>query len=163
MEYKASLDSFAKVVTIFVIILFLWLGIISIKGLINPIDTTSIIIHSALLLLYISTLLGTWLYAPKKYIIDENRLIIVRAIGNLVIHRKDIKQVIILNEKESRQSFRTFGVGGLFGYFGKFYLRNYGYVNFYTTQHKNKILILTQNDQKLVLTPDDSSMAHQLM
>jgi hypothetical protein len=73
-----------------------------------------------------------------------------------------MKEVRKLENFETRGTLRTFGVGGLFGYFGKFYIPSIGSCTFYATQSKNKILITTHNDHKIILTPDDLSLAVQL-
>lgn len=49
---------------------------------------------------------------------------------------------------------RTFGVGGLFGNYGKFYTQGLGNITMYGTQNKNFILIKTEN-KKILITPDD--------
>jgi hypothetical protein len=67
-----------------------------------------------------------------------------------------------LADNEAKGTIRTFGVGGLFGYFGKFHTPGIGHSTFYATQRKNKILIVTSNDKKIVITPDDNSLAEKL-
>jgi hypothetical protein len=52
-------------------------------------------------------------------------------------------------------SIRTFGIGGVFGYIGKFknsILNNY---TAYVTHRKKTVLIVTDNDEKILISPDD--------
>ena len=51
-------------------------------------------------------------------------------------------------------TIRTFGVGGLFGYFGKFFNSKIGRLTMYGTRRNNTVLIETDN-KKIILTPDD--------
>ena len=66
MEYKASLDTLAKIITTGVIILFVVIGYGRVKALfIAPANITSILIQSSVLLLFIGTILGSYIYAPQ--------------------------------------------------------------------------------------------------
>jgi hypothetical protein len=163
MEYKASLDTLAKGITIGIFILLIAIGQKSVRALlVAQGDTTTILIHTGTLLLFVAILLGSWLYAPQSYTVDSNDLTISRPIGKVSIKLSDIKQVRILADNETKGTIRTFGVGGLFGYFGKFYTPGIGHTTFYSTQRKNKILIVTNNDKKIVITPDDISLVDKL-
>ncbi len=163
MEYKASLDALAKGITIGVFILFIAIGQQSVRAiLVAKGDTAGILIHSGMLLLFVAILLGSWLYAPQSYTLDRNELTINRPIGKVKIKLGDLKQVRLLADNETKGTIRTFGVGGLFGYFGKFYMPGIGHATFYATQRKNRILIVTNNDKIWIITPDDNSMAEKL-
>jgi len=52
-------------------------------------------------------------------------------------------------------SVRTFGVGGLFGYFGKFWNKEYGNMTWYATRRDKAIMIITKENKKIILTPDE--------
>lgn len=52
-------------------------------------------------------------------------------------------------------SIRTFGVGGLFGYFGKFANAKLGNMTWYATRRDKTVLIKTAGNKKIILTPDD--------
>lgn len=82
--------------------------------------------------------------------------------GKVSIKLEDINQVRTLTDNEMQGTVRTFGVDGLFGYFGKYHTPGIGHTTFYATQQKNKILIVTNNDNKIVITPDDISLANKL-
>jgi len=163
MEYKASLDTLAKGITIGIFILLIAIGQKSVRALlVAQGDTTTILIHTGTLLLFVAILLGSWLYAPQSYTVDSNGLTISRPIGKVNIKLSDIKQVRTLADNETKGGIRTFGVGGLFGYFGKFHTPGIGHSTFYATQRKNRILLVTNNDKKIVITPDDISLVDKL-
>ena len=164
MNYKASLDKLAKGITIGVFIILIAIGQKNARELLAaPNDTTTILIHAGTILLFVTILLISWLYAPKSYTFENNELSINRPIGKVKIKLADIKQVRKLDEKETEGTIRTFGVGGLFGYFGKFHIPKIGHSTFYSTQQKNKILIVTNNDKKIVITPDDITLVDKLI
>jgi hypothetical protein len=163
MEYKASTDALVKGITIGVFLLFIVLGKASVMALIFAKgDTTTILIHSGILLLFVAILLGSWLFAPQSYLVTGTELIINRRIGKVKFALTDLKEVRLLSPDEMKGTFRTFGTGGLFGYFGKFYIPGIGHSTFYTTQRKNKILIETSDSRKIIITPDDAGMVEYL-
>ena len=59
-------------------------------------------------------------------------------------------------------TIRTFGVGGLFGYYGKFRNKTFGNMTWFATQQKNYLIFETTNNQKIVLTPDDTDMIKEI-
>ena len=159
MVYKASLDTLAKKITIGVFILLIAIGLQSVSELLKAKgDITSILIESGILMFFVIILLGSWLYAPQSYSLNNNELTINRPIGNVKINKDEIKLVRILEVKETRGTIRTFGVGGLFGYFGKFHIPGIGNSTFYATQRKNQILIETKTGKKIIITPNDISL-----
>lgn len=52
-------------------------------------------------------------------------------------------------------SIRLFGVGGLFGYYGKYYNFKMGHMTLYTTQKRNRILMTMITGKKIIISPDD--------
>ena len=163
MEYKASLDTLAKVITVGVFILFAVLGYRSVKALtVSQGDTTTILIHSGILLFFITTIVGCYLFAPQSYTLDNTDFTIVRPASNKKIKLSEIAEIRIVADTEMTGAIRTFGVGGLFGYYGKYYTSKIGSMTFYATQRKNKIFILTKQGQKIIITPDDISIIEQL-
>ncbi len=163
MEYKASLDLLAKILTGTTFILLSFLGYRSIKALaVSQGDTTTILTHSGILLLFICILLGSYLYAPQKYVLSNDELIIKRPIKERKIKLSDIEEIKIVADTEMKGISRTFGVGGLFGYYGKYYNSEFGHMTFYTTQRKNRVLLRIKQGEKIIITPDDITMAEKL-
>lgn len=163
MEYKASLDTLAKGITIGVIVLLLAIGQNSIRVLLNSKgDMTANLLHSGILFMFVAIIMVSWLYAPNQYSIKDHELVINRPIGNVKIYLGDIKEARLLKNDEMNGTIRTFGVGGLFGYFGKFYTPGIGNSTFYVTQSKNRILIITNADKNIIISPDDIEMIHKL-
>ncbi len=160
MEYKASLDKFAKIVTIGTTIFLLVIAYtyftashIQYKGL----STT--IFHYLGILLPILILVPSYFLSTKSYILDGNELTIVRRLGTKKIRLNDIVEIRNLDESDIKRAKRLLASGGLFGYFGKFHVKSVGNVNFYATQRRNGILIIAEDGRHIVITPDDIGLA----
>jgi sugar phosphate permease len=150
MEFTASLDKLAKWITIGIGVLFL--GLIA-NAILQSNSSQSILLASATLLLVYGI---CWLYRPVKYTVTANELIISRPIGKVIIARQDIAGVKMLERSNISYAVRTFGVGGLFGYFGKFYNTAFGHMTWYVTRRDNPVLITTNHNKKIIVSPDQN-------
>lgn len=151
MTYKASLDNLAKGVTIgvtvlFAVIIFGQFSIIKDAGRAVPIYTTA-----TLLLIYFIALA----FRPINYILTSDNLIIHRLFADVKIQRSQIKSIKLLDKSATGWSIRTFGVGGLFGYYGKFLNSKLGSMTWYATRRDVMVLIVTMDNKKIIVTPDD--------
>lgn len=163
MDYKASLDTLAKVMTTGIFILFAGIGLSSINAIWHAAgDRTTILIHGSVLFLFVAILLGSWLFAPQSYTLDTTALSINRPIGKVIINRSSIQEARMIDEGELKGTIRTFGNGGLFGYYGKYYNATIGHMTWYLTQPKNRILIVTTEGKKIVISPDDAGLVDNL-
>ena len=158
------MDTLAKIMTLGVVILLVAIGQSSVRTLLkfNDLDFAIILIHSGILLLFVAILLGSYLYSPQKYKIQEGQLMIKRPIGHKAINLTDITEIRKIKKGEMSGTIRTFGVGGLFGYYGKFHNSTFGSMTYYITQRKNMILLKTKAGKKIVISPDDISLADKL-
>ncbi len=150
MKYKTSLDNLAKGVTIGITILFgtIVIGQFSIiknEGESIPIYTTVV-----LLLIYF----GVFVFRPINYSITTTKIIVHRLFGDVHINKTEINSVELIGKEKLRWSLRIFGVGGLYGYFGRFANIKLGRMTWYATRRDKAILIITQNG-KIVITPND--------
>lgn len=142
-HYKASLDLPAKIITGLFHILCLFFAI---KGMMLP----AIILFTTDLICY--------LLHPTAYELNKYELIIKRPFKQVVIKRNDIADIQFLTDEQLKWTIRSFGVGGLFGYFGYFYNRQLGNMLWYTSQRKNRILIRLKNEEKIVISPDNEQL-----
>ena len=163
MEYKASLDTLSKIITGVLIIIFFAIELTSLQLFSGERDNSNkILIQSGTLLFFILVIAGCYLFSTKKYLLNGKELIIVRPIKERIILLSDIEEIRPVAKGEMRWTIRTFGVGGLFGYYGKFYNRKFGSMTWYTTQLKNRIFIRIKSGEKIIITPDDISLAVKL-
>ncbi|MCY7290574.1 MAG: PH domain-containing protein [Ferruginibacter sp.] len=152
MTYKTSLDSLAKVVTasisiIFAAIIVVQISLIKGEGNAVPIFTTV-----TLAIIYF----GTFSFRPISYILTQDKLIIQRPLSVVKMERDEIKSVEQLNNDKLSWTVRTFGVSGLFGYFGNFRNIQLGNMTWYATRRKDKIVLVTTiNNKKIILSPDE--------
>jgi hypothetical protein len=146
MTYKASLDKLAVGVTIFTIVSFSALPFFFAFAVPDSTALTVTILAGL-------TLVICWAYHPINYSVNGNNLIIHRPIKDLVIDVKKIEEVREIPTSDISYSIRTFGVGGLFGYFGLFANRKLGNMTWYATRRDHPVLVKTKK-KKLIITPD---------
>jgi hypothetical protein len=154
MVFKTSLDKLAKVVTAVITILFtaiIFLQLIFIQDFGN---TSSIITITTLLISYFIA----FIFRPISYIILDEFLVIHRPLLDIKIALNEIENMVVLDSQELKGTIRTFGVGGLWGYWGSFANSRIGAMKWYATRMSNAVLITTGNNKKIVLTPDDPEL-----
>ncbi len=91
-------------------------------------------------------------YAPQRLEIGESKLVILRRYKSVVIHRHEILRIERLPDRTLKSTVRTFGVGGLFGYFGRFYAGKIGSFSLYATRLDNLFLIELVDGRKIVVS-----------
>jgi hypothetical protein len=160
MEYTASLDEFALYSTAGFIIL---VGALTAAGvllilLLRKHRNTVLKCVSILPFLWL-TILSSWLFAPQSYILNEKELVVVRPVSNKSFLLSEITGASLLND--SADVSRSFGVGGIFGYFGYHDIDSIGAASYYATQLKNNILIVSREDY-IVISPDDISLMDKI-
>jgi hypothetical protein len=163
MEYKAQLDTLAKIITPVAILIIAGVCFPIVKLLIaSKGDLVRTLLFSGVLVLNVAVIIGCYVYAPECYRLDDATLSVVRPIGNVRVNLADISEIRPLADDEKKGMIRTFGVGGLFGYFGKFYAGKIGNFTLYGTQRKNNVLIVKRQGDKIVLTPDDMHLVEDV-
>ena len=150
MTFGTSLDRLAKGITIGVAVLFS----IIIGGQLIPAYSIDPIGSGFLVLLVTAIYLGCFLFRPISYKLTGEWLIIHRLLNDIIINRNDIVNVREITHDDMRLTIRTFGVGGLFGYFGKFSNATIGKITMYATRRDKTVLVETPN-KKLILKPDN--------
>lgn len=151
MEYKTSLDKTAKWITLFVTVLFLGLSIFFIKNGYTSGQLIGFILVPSLLIIY-GLAYG---FHPSGFILEAGSMIIARPFINKSISYSEVTSIEPLDPDDIRNALRTFGVGGLFGYYGKFYNRKLGAMTWYLTRRDRLVLITTNNTKKIIISPDD--------
>lgn len=164
MEYKASLDTLSKILTVGVILLLTVIGIRIVLSLsdFNG-DATPMLISIGVLVLFFAIIIGSYAFSITGYTVTQESLIIRRRFNNITIPRADIEEVRTIGPGEMKSLIRTFGNGGLFGYYGKFYSSTFGHMTFYVTNIKNKVLIRTTSGKKIIISPDDRQLVNELI
>lgn len=151
--FSTSLDKRTKIIT-FALTSLLFVVTLIQSGLLGSQPSSSAMFTAILL----GVIYGiTYALSPKQYVLTEQTLVIEKRLGKVSINRAEIENVELLADGALDRSVRTFGVGGLFGYFGKFYNANLGKMTWYATRKNNAVLVNTKNGKKIILTPDEAS------
>lgn len=110
-------------------------------------------------LILCSIMLGTYGYCflqrPLRYSILKDTFIVNRLVKNWSIDCHEIKSVRLFTHHEMKFTIRTFGVGGLFGYFGMFFNSKEGRLRLFATRWDRTVLIETAGGKKIIVTPND--------
>lgn len=152
MTFKASLDNLTKGITVCVTLIILF-GILTELSLYFTHNSRSGLFVAIIIF---AVYVFAYAYHPVAYELKGDTLIIKRPFSNVVINKSDIQNVALVDvEKVNRNTIRTCGVGGLFGYYGRFANPELGGMTWYATNTKNTVLICLCNNKKIVLTPDE--------
>lgn len=163
MEYKATLDWTSRIITTFITLLFIGLSIFSITKITDSdVDLMAKVILGVITGLMLSAYVICFLYRPIKYIVDNGNVIIKRPLNDKIIRIKDLKDAFIADHESMKWTIRTFGNGGLFGYFGQFSNQTFGTMTWYATKRKDYLILKTANRHKIVLTPDNKDMVKEI-
>ena len=152
MKFTVSLDSLAKGITLGVNLLFLFIATFPYLFLqASERGEEAILIPIFLFIIE----LGVFIFRPISYTITDQEIIVNRLWKDVIINRKDIQSVEILDKDFSKRTIRTFGVGGMWGYFGKFIHNIVGTMTWYVTRRDKMVLVRLIDGKKVVLSPDD--------
>ncbi|MFI2742576.1 PH domain-containing protein [Zhouia sp. PK063] len=146
--YTATLDKTAKITTIGITILFATIIIFYAKWISEGQISFSITVF---LILFIYAL--AFAYSPRKYYITSSSICIKRPLKNYTISIDKITLVTLISKEDLKHTIRTFGNGGLFGYYGKFSNNTLGDMLWFATNRNNAVLITTFS-KKIVITPN---------
>ena len=150
--YKASLDWSAKLVTAFVTVLFVSI-LVSFPMSIS-FGFTFVLLTTIYVFCY--------LYRPLEYVVGADKIIIKRPFRDKEIAITTIKDVYAIKKNSMGWMMKTFGNGGLFGFYGEFRSGRYGQMTWYATRRSNYVMLETTEHEKIVLTPDDPDMVKEI-
>lgn len=156
MEFTASFDTTAKTVTTVVCVFFFALcvwNVMSIKRAKG--DKMNVAVRVAISLLLVFAVWMAFRYSTEGYGTYGKTLVIKTHDKDIAFTYMQIMDVRRVSEDEMKGLSRSFGFGGLFGYYGHYHNATIGDMTFYATQQKNWVLIHTSDNKALILTPDD--------
>lgn len=151
MRYTASLDKYTKISTaafsaLLVGIAALEFATFSQEARIGAwVSTTIFILVSG----------AAYIYRPLSYTLIDNKLIVHRLISDVSYAVDTFEAVKVIPRENLKFTIRTFGVGGLWGYFGQFYNGAYGRMTWYITRRDQLVLIKTNQKKSILLSPDN--------
>lgn len=145
-NFNVSYGISTKIITILVFAILL--GFLA-KGIFTK-HISSIV---GIIMLAIVLVLTIYLWAPRRYSIDRTNISIHRGIGDIQIPLSEVKDV----RKDPSgffEAIRVFGVGGMFGYYGRFYSGKLGHYTAYVTNGKNAVIIESKK-VKYMISPNN--------
>jgi len=148
--FTTSLDKFNKITTIIVSAILLM--VLMLVFFLTPADGQNV--AKSVSFIPITAFIVVYLLRPNNYSVSADKLLIHRMINNIEINRNNIQSVQEIDESQVKNSLRTFGVGGFFGSFGKFWNSTLGNMTWYVTRKNNFVLVETKDQKKIILTPD---------
>jgi hypothetical protein len=148
--FTTSLDKFNKITTI--IISAILLAVLILVFFLTPADGQNV--AKSVSIIPIIAFIVVYLLRPNNYSVSADKLLIHRMINNVEINRNNIQSVQEIDVSKIKNSIRTFGVGGFFGSFGKFWNSTLGNMTWYVTRKNNFVLVETKDQKKIILTPD---------
>ena len=153
MFFKAPWDGMLKTVTYAVTVFFLLETIaIAVALFLMASQTTALLITCLLVLCNVFILLFSFLFAPQGFTIEATGITVVRKTSPVFIEIGRIQNVSRIERGRFMKSTRTFGNGGLFGYYGSFRNKELGSFKMYATHRDYGVLI--EADKNYVITPD---------
>ena len=112
--------------------------------------------------LFLAIPFAVYLFSPLGYSVQGGALVIHRPLKPVVIPLEEIENVEILASDDITASYRVFGVGGLFGYYGFFFRNDLGIVHFYLRNKENPIMIDAASHGRLLISPDSPGLLRAL-
>lgn len=157
MVFKASLDQQAKWITAVVMLI----NTIAIGTLLFiDISQFGLIVAAVLL---VAAFIISWGFSTTQYILSGDSIVIKRPFGNKSIPVSTISKAEKIERADLRYSIRTFGNGGFLGYYGSYYNKKLGKMQWYATNLNNAILLTTNTSKKMIITPDEhQKFLHQI-
>ncbi len=147
MYLSAKMDSLVLVITFLtgLLLILLPVGILTYSG-------ASLALALPLLLCPLILVL-TYLYQVTGIKVNEKEVVIIRRIGNFIISRESLISAKFI-PNAMNLSIRTFGNGGLFGFYGSFRNSTLGSYRAFVTSRENTV-VLKSSDQTYVVSPQD--------
>jgi len=151
MRFNASYGSAVKVITIATFSILAFLNALFLALCLRKV----VPIYPFLFMLTFSTAFMALGYAfsPRCYELTKSELVVKRALRCVRIPYHKVVEVKPLSSL-SLKHIRLFGMGGLFGFYGLYYVSGLGKLWLYITKWKNLVLVKAV-DKSYVLSPDD--------
>ncbi len=153
MLFSASLDRLAKGITIATTILFAFLLVLYVSSFDSGNFHIALIVFPVVIM---ATYAGSYLFRITAYELTNDQLIIHRPFKNKIIELSEIHKAELLPKEALKWTIRTFGNGGLFGFYGKFSNTKLGGMTWYATRRNNMLLLRMKDGKKIVITPDET-------
>ena len=155
--YEAKWDKTVKIVTVIAMTVMLaGMGVLLFAAVNSELTGIKALIPWIGFLFAMLTLGAAYLIRPIRYTVGPSKIKIIRPVGEIELKKSEIHSIHVLNKKSLGLSARKFGVGGLFGYMGKFYTKPIGHYTAYVTDRNNLVLIKLKSGKKYLISPENT-------
>lgn len=153
MTYRASADPFVFWMTLLVcvVLIAVALGALWFAAVTSHVGLRISAVGVALFCSGVLVL--SYLYSPRSYRLSDSAIVIERPLRNVEIPITSVRKVETVNVS-SGNTIRVFGVGGLFGVYGRFRNSELGPFTMYGSRTGLAVLLDTDAGP-VVITPDD--------
>lgn len=158
-KYRVSMDALTSLITLVLIAITIYIVYGQTILFLEKKELNAIIVGAVLIVVMLLAIA----FKPLCYILTEDKLVIKRLAGDISITKKDVKSAEILAAYKAGTLIRGFGIGGYFGYTGRYYSTKLGWLSMYATRRDKKMLITTNQGKQFILTPDETDLARALM
>ncbi len=163
MDFKTSLDRQTRDMTWAGCGIF---GVLALQRLytywLSPQEPVDVLAMALEVLVFVAIPLSVYLFSPLGYSVRDGFLVIHRPWKPVMIPLEEIENVEILASDDITASYRVFGVGGLFGYYGLFFRNDLGIVHFYLRNKENPIMIDAASHGRLLISPNSPGLLRAL-
>jgi hypothetical protein len=96
----------------------------------------------------------SYAYSPRGYRVAGNSVAVRRLAGTARVELNGVREARRATPDDVRGSFRLWGSGGLFGYFGLFTTAKLGRCTWYVTDRSKSVVVITAA-KTVLFSPDD--------
>lgn len=152
-RFSATLDKNAKGITVLTCVVMI-IPYVMLGKIFAATGNWTVLIPPVIVL---TGLICCFLWRPKDYSLELQELQIHRIVGDLTFPVSEIERMEPIDTKEQGTGIRTFGSGGFFGYFGRFWYKKLRSISMYATD-KSKLLLIsfTGGRKPIIISPDDT-------
>ena len=101
-------------------------------------------------------------YSPQCLEIGDDSIVVLRRYADVVIRRSEIVGIEPVPARKIRSTLCVGGSCGLFGFFGRYYVKGIGGFDMYATQFDNLFLVTTVRRRYVVGCAEPERLAHYL-
>lgn len=150
---KVHLSNTVKIMSAVVIAIVIVAGIgVPLQGLMNSRYDTERYISLGILLFIILIFVSVFIYAPKRISLSDEGLILYRGLGKVRLPYSEMADIRIYRPSDSVINIRTFGIGGVLGFIGRYYNKEIGHYISYVGDYSQAFLIQMKSGKKYVMS-----------
>lgn len=152
---KAPKGLMVKIITCWIYFLLSLLTLMAMYFYIE--GTISHHVLAGVLAIVVIIIIVPYMYSPQEYILTYRGVVIERPIGRIFIPYDKIvyAEKIDYKKHEHIGNIRLWGSSGFYSIYGKFKIRDLGYVNLYITDENKCVLIKTIDNEKYIISPEN--------